>query len=129
MSPRKSSTSSANPPSPRPRYLGLEVAGDQPVSPRWVERELARRLTAEEPPAPLPFRIIRWEGRRGLLQVNHLDVPRARRLFNATIQDSAGRTARFTTYRTWGTLRKGKEWLNRPSVTAPAEPTAAPGRP
>ncbi len=112
MSPRKSSTSSANPPSPRPRYLGLEVAGDQPVSPRWVERELARLVAAASADRALPFKIIRWEGRRGIVQVGHLDLPRARSLWNAATTDPAGRPLRFETRKTWGTLRKGKRWVS-----------------
>ncbi|HZY91285.1 MAG TPA: hypothetical protein VFG07_00715 [Thermoplasmata archaeon] len=124
MSPRKSSTSSGNPPSPRPRYLGLEVAGDLPINPRWVERELARLLRpGSDPGVPPSFRLVRWEGHRGLVEVGHREVGLARRVWNDTVPGPGGHPVAIVTRRTWGTLRKGKLWLreSRPS-TAKSQP-------
>ncbi len=128
MSPRKSSTSSAERPSPRSRYLGLEVAGDQPLppSPRWLEHELGRLAARGPESPPLKFRIIRWEGRRGLVEVGHFDLAWARERWNATIEGATGRRFTVKTHRTWGTLRKGKLWL-RPQTVRPS-PGTVPAR-
>ena len=112
MSPRKSSTSSGNA-SPRPRYLGIEVAGAPSLPSRWVERELARLIGAPEPGAPKRVRLIRWEQRRGIVEVGHHDVASARAGWNTELAGPGGTTVRLVTRRSWGTLRKGKSWLRR----------------
>jgi hypothetical protein len=123
VSPRKSSTSSANP-SPRPRYLGLEVAGvPVPLIRRWLEGELARRLAVGGDDAtPSTVRVIRWAGDRGLLALDVQDLPRARTAWNADLTTPDRRTVRIATARTWGTLRLGKRWLDRPRSAAVAAP-------
>ena len=108
MSPRKSSTSSGNP-TVRPRYLGVEVAGE--LSPRSVEHELRRRLEAIGAHQPT-FQIIRWEAGRGLVRVAHYDVRRAREAWNYRGPGTAGQLLTLRTDRTYGTLRKGKAWMN-----------------
>ena len=111
MSPRKSSTSSGNP-TPRPRYLGVEVAGELSSAPRAIEAELRRRLEAIGAHRPT-FQIIRWEGRRGLVRVAHYDVGRARAAWNYRGPATTGADLAIRTFRTYGTLRKGKAWLGR----------------
>jgi RNase P/RNase MRP subunit POP5 len=124
VSPRKSSTSSGNPIA-RPRYLGVEVAGEQPLSPRSIEQELRRRLEAIGAHRP-NFQIIRWEAGRGLVRVAHYDVGRAREAWNYQGPGSAGQPFSVRTDRTYGTLRKGKAWLNggrrRPALRGRSEP-------
>jgi RNase P/RNase MRP subunit POP5 len=112
VSPRKSSTSSGNP-SLRPRYLGVEVAGELPLSPRSIEAELRRRLEAIGAHSP-SFQIIRWEGGRGLVRVAHYDVRRAREAWNYRGPATTGGPLTVRTDRTYGTLRKGKAWLAGP---------------
>ena len=110
MSPRKSSTSSAKPPVRRPRYLGLEVAGEllPPLSPRAWEGLLAERLASAGDPTPR-FRLIRSDGRRAIAEVDHLAAPRARAAWAATSGDP--NALRLVPYRTWGTLVGAKAWL------------------
>ncbi|MCI4335575.1 MAG: hypothetical protein L3K17_00030 [Thermoplasmata archaeon] len=124
MSPRKSSTSSAKP-SPRPRYLGVEVAGDISPPRRWIEHELQRLLDGAAGPGAHPTRVIRWEERRGLVEIEHLDLDAARRAWNCEVSGLPGGPVRLTTRRTWGTLRKGKDWLRRlvPPEAAPSPPS------
>ena len=110
MSPRKSSTSSGNL-SPRPRYLGVEVAGDLPVPARWVERELGRLLQPTAPGPAARLRVIRWDGNRGLIEVGHRDVPRARQQWNGEVDGPSGTRLTIATRRSWGTLRGGKRWI------------------
>ncbi|HYB79211.1 MAG TPA: hypothetical protein VEG66_05570 [Thermoplasmata archaeon] len=113
MSPRKSSTSSGKAtPSParRPRYLGLEVAGELlPVlSPRAWENLLADRLVAAGEPSPR-FRLIRAEGRRAIVEVDHLTAARARTAWSGPIRAPGAPT--LIPYRTWGTLVGAKAWM------------------
>jgi len=113
VSPRKSSTSSGKAtPSPvrRPRYLGLEVAGEllPPLSPHAWESLLAERWLAAGEPAPR-FRLIRSEGRRAIVEVDHLDVPRARVAWSGPLRAPAALT--LVSYRTWGTLVGAKAWI------------------
>ncbi|HYK92821.1 MAG TPA: hypothetical protein VEY07_02110 [Thermoplasmata archaeon] len=97
------------------------------MSPKWIERELSRLLFPSTPPSTL--RIIRWEGRRGLVEVGHRDVGPARAAWNGEIRDPAGRTVSVTTKRTWGTLRKGKLWLrSRSAERIPGRSSAVPGQ-
>ena len=112
MSPRKSSTSSANR-SPRPRYLAIEVAGEPPFAARSLEHELRRRLEGAGRSSPA-LKIIRLEGRRAIIRVDHLDVSAARVAWNGP---NAARTPgglSLRTLRTYGTLRKGKAWIRSP---------------
>ena len=107
MSPRKSSTSSDRP-SSRPRYLAVEVAGDQP----FPAAPLLERLLLQELGRPDPiFRLIRSEGPRALLRVDHRSVGAARLAWNGPLAP-AGPSLR--TLLSYGTLRKGKEWLRHP---------------
>jgi hypothetical protein len=120
VSPRKSSTSSGNL-SHRPRYLAVEVAGDLPIPPRQLERELQRRASRPGRP-PLDLRIIRIEGRRALVRVAHLDVASARAVWNGPATDPIAPPFSLRTDRSYGTLRKGKAWLRRRERS----PTSAP---
>jgi len=103
VSPRKSSTSSDRP-SSRPRYLGIEVAGVQPLPIPALERELARRLDRPG----IEVRVIRLEGRRALVRIPHTSVAAARAGWNAPAPAGA---LVLRTLRSYGTLRKGKAWL------------------
>ncbi|HYA69820.1 MAG TPA: hypothetical protein VEH28_00435 [Thermoplasmata archaeon] len=116
MSPRKSSTSSGKAtPTPvrRPRYLGLEVAGELLPSfvgsPRSWEGLLADRLAVAGIPA-LRFRLIRAEGRRAIVEVDHLTAAAARAAWSASPTTGAGGPM-LVPYRTWGTLLGAKAWL------------------
>ena len=107
MNPRKSSTSSARSAAPRPRYLGLEVAGEHlpPLSPRWWESTLRRQLDGA--PTPVPFRLIRSEGSRAVVEVPHRSAATARTRWTAALDDHLA----LETVRTWGTLVGAKAWL------------------
>jgi hypothetical protein len=113
VSPRKSSTSSGKrPPRLRPRYLGLEVAGEPfpPPPPRWWEATLRRLL--ERSAAAGRFRIIRTDGYRAIVEVDQLRSVAARRAWTTEIEAS-GAPLRLAAQRTWGTLRGAKAWLRR----------------
>ena len=123
MNPRKSSTSSGNP-TLRPRYLGVEVAGETPfLAPRAIEHELRRRLEAIGAHQP-EFQIIRWQGGRGLVRVAHTDARRARDAWNYVGPGTDGQRLTLRTVRTYGTLRKGKLWLNGRAQGASRRPRA-----
>ncbi|HYA55025.1 MAG TPA: hypothetical protein VEG42_05435 [Thermoplasmata archaeon] len=112
MSPRKSSTSSGKPSvRRRPRYLGIEVAGElfPPLSPRAWEGLLAERWTAAPASPTPPFRLIRAEGRRAIVEVDHLFAAEARAAWAARPTE-AGRPT-LVPHRTWGTLVGAKAWL------------------
>jgi RNase P/RNase MRP subunit POP5 len=99
------------------------VAGDLSVPPRWVERELHRLLVGEESPGGPPlFRLVRWEGARGLVEVEHRLASRAREAWNATVTAPDGSVVTVATRRTWGTLRKGKVWLRGHPSDRPSHP-------
>lgn len=123
MSPRKSSTSSADDTrSLRPRYLGVEVAGDPAVSTRSLESLLADRLRAACPDgAPSTVRVIRREGPRAVAEVEHLQANSARRAWNGHVALATGAGLDLQTLRTWGTLRGAKAWLR--SAPYPKRPT------
>jgi len=113
VSPRKSSTSSgkATPfPTRRPRYLGLEVVGEllPPLSPRAWESLLADRWTATGEPSPR-FRLIRSEGRRAIVEVDHLLAARARAAWSGATRAPGVPT--LVSFRTWGTLVGAKAWI------------------
>ena len=111
MSPRKSSTSSARP-HLRPRYLGIEVAGEPLVPRGWLEGALGRALQVPREAQPAPrVRIVRAEGRWAIAEVEHTWVAEARRAWNGTIGEPGGRRAVVGTHRTWGTLKDAKVWL------------------
>jgi hypothetical protein len=115
VSPRKSSTSSGRrSDAPRPRYLGLEVAGEHfpPSSSRGWESLLRDRSHGT-----VPFRLIRTEGRRAIVEVGHHNLAEARAAWNGR----AGDGPPITTERTWGTLLDAKAWL-RASSMARSEP-------
>ncbi len=109
-SPRKSSTSSGRPRRPRPRYLGLEVAGEplpSPASARWGPL-LGEAATAAGG-APW-FRVIRADAGAAIVEVEARDVAAARRAWNrAAGEGSPG----LRTARSWGTLVGAKRWLAR----------------
>jgi len=125
VSPRKSSTSSGSNRFDRPRYLLVEVVGAPTLSPRALETALFERL----PPtlAPVRPRVIRSEGAYALVAIPHTLLAAAVLAWNGP--GTGGRPLR--TLRTYGTLRKGKEWLARarnPRVVGRrAEPPASPG--
>ncbi|HYB63381.1 MAG TPA: hypothetical protein VEE86_03045 [Thermoplasmata archaeon] len=110
MSPRKSSTSSGKPPALRPRYLGLEVAGEHLpfLSPRAWESLLGERLSSAGPPVPR-FRLVRAEGRRAIVEVDHLAARHARAAFSTGPPRPGGLA--LVSRRTWGTLVGAKAWL------------------
>ncbi len=108
MSPRKSSTSSGRrSDAPRPRYLGLEVAGEHfpSLSPRGWEALLRGRFDpALGPPG---FRLIRSDGGRAVVEVGHRSMGTARTAWNGPLPQGG----RLATVRTWGTLVGAKRWL------------------
>ncbi|HTT73955.1 MAG TPA: hypothetical protein VMG99_07435 [Thermoplasmata archaeon] len=110
MSPRKSSTSSGRS-RPRPRYLGIEAAGEHlpPLSPRGWESALTGAAAALRPAGPLPFRLVRFAGRRAIVEVEHAAVADARRAWNGPRDGIV-----LATRRTWGTLVGAKRWLRAP---------------
>jgi hypothetical protein len=110
VSPKRSSTSSGKPLS-RPRYLGIEVAGNPSFSPRMLERWLSDRLALSGPPPKL--RVIRVDGRRALVDVPHSWAVRARAGWTGHWTAADGTDLDVRTYRTWGTLVGGKRWLRR----------------
>ncbi|MCI4333577.1 MAG: hypothetical protein L3K01_07665 [Thermoplasmata archaeon] len=119
MSPRKSSTSSGKG-SSRPRYLGIEVAGDPSFSTRWLETALADRLRAACPdPEPARVRLIRREGARAVVELDHRRVPAARGAWNAAFPSPSGRPVEIATVRSWGTLRGAKVWIRGPLRRVP----------
>ena len=117
MSPRKSSTSSGRPPKLRPRYLGIEAAGE-PFLPRgWWEAALDRALHPTGPPNDRPrVHLVRIERGRVIVEVDHRAALEARRAWNGTLAGPAGVPVKVATHRTWGTLREAKRWLRAPSA-------------
>lgn len=108
--PRKSSTSSARPgPPTRPRYLGIEVAGEHlPPSPAAWDSLLRRRLVAAGAPAGR-LRLIRAESHRAIVEVDHRSALIARTAFNG-VDTLVSPPLRLASVRTWGTLRGAKAW-------------------
>ena len=128
MSPRKSSTSSAEPVA-RPRYLGVEVVGETIVPRPWLEEALRRALTPRSgaiPPAPRRIRIIRLERAKALVEIGHRWAAEARSAWNGPVPGPSGRPVALATRRTWGTLRGAKLWLRRAPVAV--GPRAEPKR-
>jgi len=124
VSPRKSSTSSGRT-TFRSRYLGLEVAGEPfpALSPRWWEASLRAALDATPGAAGGRFRLVRAEGRRAIVEVDHREAARARAAWNGGV----GGRDRWTlaTRRTWGTLVGAKRWLRAPSTGSRGRAPAA----
>jgi hypothetical protein len=110
VSPRKSSTSSGRPPTRRPRYLGIEAAGEHlpPLPPAWWERSL--RSCLDRAGLGVGFRLVRADARRALVEVEHLVVPPVRTAWTTSWNTPEG-TIEIETRRTWGTVRGGKAWL------------------
>ncbi len=123
MSPRKSSTSSGKRPARRPRYLGIEVAGEPfpSLSPPSFEALLREALVRRTGTAPR-FRVIRSDGARGIAEVDHRDAPAARDAWNSSVGSLDLRT-----HRTWGTLVGAKTWLADGRDGGPGRPNR--GRP
>jgi len=110
-SPRKSSISSGSRSPTRPRYLGVEVAGEPsfpPSSDAWesILRALLRAAGAPE----VRLRVVRSDGPRAVVEVEHRVALRARAAWGA---EGAAGSVRVRTRRTWGTLRGAKAWLRR----------------
>ncbi len=110
---RKSSTSFGKRlPRSRPRYLGLEVAGE-PVPalspPLWLST-LREALASSGAPS-VAFRVIRTEGPRAVVEVEGREAAAARRAWN--VDAAGGPQGSLRTVRTWGTLVGAKEWLGR----------------
>jgi RNase P/RNase MRP subunit POP5 len=118
VSPRKSSTSSGKrPPRARPRYLGLEVAGEPfPPATRWWETTLRDLL--DRSAVTGRFRLVRTDGYRAIVEVDHR-LSATLRVAWTTELEERGHRLRLGTRRTWGTLRGAKAWLRGP--TAPLE--------
>ena len=113
MSPRKSSTSSGRPRTLRPRYLGVEVAGEHlpaGFSARWWEENLGSLLTAAGGPGG-PIRVLRVQGTRAVVAIDQTRTDAARRAWNGPAPGASG--FRFRTWRTWGTLVGAKAWIAR----------------
>ncbi len=96
-SPPRPSTSSGRPPA-RKRYLGVTIAGEA-NSPATYSRILGSLVG---PVAGFRFRVVKVRRSAALVELPSPAVALARRAWNS-------QGAR--TYRTWGTLRKGKKWL------------------
>ena len=114
MSPRKSSTSSGRPRTLRPRYLGVEVAGEHlpPGFPaRWWEERLGAMLASAGGPEG-PVRVLRVQGPRAIVAIDQFRTAAARRAWNGPAPDGPG--WHFVTRRTWGTLVGAKTWIARP---------------
>jgi hypothetical protein len=109
-SPRKSSTSSGRPSSVRPRYLGIEVAGEHlpSLSPRWWEGVL--RTALDRAGVAGRFRLIRADGARAVAEVDQHRARSVRDAWTTTVDDASG-AVRIATRRTWGTLRGAKAWV------------------
>ncbi|HEV2428652.1 MAG TPA: hypothetical protein VGV64_02250 [Thermoplasmata archaeon] len=103
-----------------------------PTVPRgWLEETLLRSL----PPTPQGngrFRIVRFERARALVEVGHDAAADARKAWNATWRGPGGATIAISTRRTWGTLRKAKQWLagapDRPRPADRHRPRSGPDR-
>jgi len=87
------------------------VAGEllPDLSPTGWERTLARLLD-EHAPTPVRFRVIRADGRRAVVEVEHLDAATARAAWTSVARDGPS----LVTRRTWGTLLGAKAWLREP---------------
>jgi hypothetical protein len=112
-SPRKSSISYDKRSPPRPRYLGIEVAGSHPPpgsSHAWEAVLRARLVRAGV--SPVFFRLIRSEGTRAVAEVDHRTAALARAAWEAT--EEAPPDLPLVPRRTWGTLVGAKAWLRRP---------------
>jgi RNase P/RNase MRP subunit POP5 len=101
------------------------VAGDQPIPPSQFELELRRRLTDAFGPDPL-FKVVRFDGSRGLVRLGHRNVPAARQAWNRPL-DPTGRAVPIRTLRSYGTLRKGKLWMRIPASRSAGAPVAPDG--
>jgi len=108
VSPRKSSTSSGRPAPLRPRYLGVEVAGEHfpPPSPRWWEAALRRGF--DRAAVAGRFRLVRAEGYRAIAEVDQFRALAARAAWTGPASEPGVRLA---VHRTWGTLRGAKAWV------------------
>lgn len=115
MSLKRSSTSYGNS-LLRPRYLGVEVAGDPSFSPKRLLQWLGDRLSDSGSPPTL--RIVRVEGRRAVVSLPHTWVRAARAQWNGRWTAADGTPVEVQTVRTWGTLVGAKQWLRRrdPSI-------------
>jgi RNase P/RNase MRP subunit POP5 len=115
VSPRKSSTSSAEPVS-RPRYLGVEVVGEPFVPRPWLEEALRRALPSGPPTGDRSqIRVVRLERSKALVEVGHRMALQARQAWNGPVTGPSGRSVALATRKTWGTLKDGKKWLRRSS--------------
>ncbi|MCL4308967.1 MAG: hypothetical protein M1126_06400 [Candidatus Thermoplasmatota archaeon] len=111
MSPRKSSTSSGKRTPSRPRYLGIEVAGELvPVGSADAWRRVLDDVGSPSPPS-LSYRVVRSDARRAIVAVDQHTMTFARARWNATSRP-AGRWS-IRTIRTWGTLVGAKSWIRR----------------
>jgi hypothetical protein len=86
------------------------VTGASPILARWLEPELAIRLEVPDD-RPERVRVIRIDGARALVEVSHRIAGAARLSWNTSFPLADGRRVTVATHRTYGTLRKGKEWL------------------
>ncbi|MCI4372158.1 MAG: hypothetical protein L3K02_00720 [Thermoplasmata archaeon] len=86
------------------------MAGEHlpPLPPRWWETTLRRRSAAV--PSGVPFRLIRSEGPRAVVEIEHRQVSDARTLWTGAIEGQLT----LATVRTWGTLVGAKSWLGGP---------------
>jgi hypothetical protein len=62
----------------------------------------------------LPFRLIRSDGRRAVVEVGHRSVPATRAAWSSA--EPVGPGPSLSTRRTWGTLVGAKAWLRDRSV-------------
>jgi hypothetical protein len=117
VSPRKSSTSSGRAAPLRPRYLGIEVAGEHfpPPSPRWWEATLRRGF--DRAAIGGRFRLVRAEGYRAIAEVDQFRAVAARGAWTGPADE---RGVRLAARRTWGTLRGAKAWVRAGIARGPA---------
>ncbi|MFG1530554.1 MAG: hypothetical protein AAFA34_04700 [Thermoplasmata archaeon] len=88
-------------------------------SPKAWDDLLRRPLAARGP--GFAWKLVRSNGRRALVEIDHRDLPKARSAWEA--KDGAP-TGPVRSYATWGTLRVGKRWLSPPSALTSRPPRA-----
>jgi hypothetical protein len=90
-----------------------------------LEAALRHALVRVDPiGASVKMRLVRAEARQAIAEVPHTALPLARRAWNGSLTLPSGATVAVVTLRTYGTLRKGKEWLRR-GVPGPGRRPAA----
>jgi RNase P/RNase MRP subunit POP5 len=86
----------------------VELLGE-PIPPRRLEFVLRSAI----PAGTLQFapRVLRAQGIRAIVEVEHADAARARAAWNATLRPPGTLPITVRTHRTWGTVRGGRAWV------------------